>query len=200
MNQGADAMLVTRLAPAQRGVFSKADLQTALGEAHPSAFVRRVSALESLGVVRRFLRGWYVAESFDLSTLSQRIAPESYVSFETVLAERLVVGAASPHRLRAVKLGKARTYAAFDVEIEHVSIAEHLYFGFAVRYGVRYADAEKATLDALYFHLRGMRYTFDVFSDLAIERLDARRLERYLARYRNPKFVAFARDILELGR
>jgi len=58
-------------------VFSKADLQTAFAERHPAAFVRRVNALVENGVLRRFSRGWYVTDGFDLATLSQRLALES---------------------------------------------------------------------------------------------------------------------------
>lgn len=199
MKSEPDALLIGRLASSQAGVFSKADLQTALAEPHPSAFVRRMSALETLGVLRRFARGWYVADPFELAVLSQRLAPDSYVSFGSVLADRLVIGTAPDRRITAVKLGKGRTYAGLGFAIEHVSIAPHLFFGFDVaRNGVRYADAEKAVLDALYFHLRGRRYVFDVFSDLALDRLDRGRLSAYLERYRNPKFIAFASDALEL--
>jgi hypothetical protein len=48
-------------------------------------------------------------------------------------------------------------------------------------------------------HLRGRRYPFDVFSDIDPARLDRQRLETYLKRYRNPRFVAFARGVLGLA-
>ncbi len=60
-----------------------------------------------------------------------------------------------------------------------------------------WADPEKAVLDTLYFHLRGRRYVFDIYSDLAIEKLDMDRVRTYLKRYRNPRFVSFATGLLE---
>lgn len=54
-------------------------------------------------------------------------------------------------------------------------------------------------LDTLYFHLRGQRYVFDPFSDVDTSRLDPGRLRDYLGRYRNPRFVAFARNTLGLS-
>ena len=98
----------------------------------------------------------------------------------------------------AAKVGKSRSYAGLGYEVVHLHIAPHLAFGDAASDGVRFADGEKAVLDVLYFHLRGRRYPFDIYSDIDFTRLDRRRLEPYLNRYRNPKFVAFARGVLNL--
>jgi hypothetical protein len=196
MKAVADLQVLRRLEAPQRGVFSKADLQTAFAERHPAAFVRRVNVLLEHGALRRFCRGWYVTEGFDLATLSQRLAPESYVSFSTVLARNLIIGPSPEGRIVAVKVGRPRRYADGDDVIEHVSVTEDLLFGYSAIDGVRSADAEKAFLDTLYFHLRGRRYPFDIFSDMAVDRLDHDRVADYLARYRNPKFVVFAEGVL----
>jgi predicted transcriptional regulator of viral defense system len=201
MNVGTDMRLVQRFAAAQAGVFAKSDLQSLLAERHPAAFVRRVGALERDGILRRFVRGWYVTGEFSLSVLSQRIAPRSYVSFGTVLADRLLIGSNPARKVMAVKIGKARRYRNLGYEIEHVGVTPLLYFGFEGRRdGVQYADAEKAVLDVLYFHSRGHRYVFDIYSDIAFDKLDRRRLEAYLRRFRNQKFVTFAKRILEISR
>jgi hypothetical protein len=198
MKYANDARAVAKAAAAQRGVFSKADLQTLLAEPHTAGFARRFRALEDNGVLRRFCRGFYVAESFDLPTLSQRIAPGSYVSLETVLARELLVGPRSERRVVAVKTGKQRSYEGLGYEVVHLQVAPHLVFGYSVADGVRFADAEKGALDTLYFHQRGRRYPFDIYTDITFEKLDRTRLESYLRRYRNPKFVTFARRLLEL--
>jgi hypothetical protein len=196
MNSIADAQLLRRLESGQRGVFSKGDLQTAFAEHHPAAFVRRVNMLMENGVLRRFSRGWYVTEEFDLATLSQRLAPESYISFSTVLARHLIIGPNPEGRVVAVKNGRPRRYDHEGLIIEHVSVKEDLLFGFDVEDGVRYADAEKAFVDTLYFHLRGRRFPFDIYSDMAIEKLDKAKVRDYLARYKNQKFVTFAKGLL----
>jgi hypothetical protein len=193
-----DARAIEEAAATQRGVFSKADLQTLLAEPHPSAFARRARALEEHGLLRRFCRGFYVTDTFDLPTLSQRINPDSYVSFGTVLARELLIGPRSARRVVAVKTGKSRTYEGLGYEVVHLHVTPHLFFGYAPTDGVRFADAEKAVLDVLYFHLRGRRYPFDIYSDVDYGRLDRRRLDSYLGRYRNPKFVAFARGLLRM--
>jgi len=196
MNAIADLQVLRRLEVSQRGVFSKADLQTTFAERHPAAFVRRVNALLENGILRRFCRGWYVTEGFELATLSQRLAPKSYISFSTVLARNLIIGPNPEGKIVAVKIGRPRRYADGDYVIEQASVTEDLFFGFSPIDGVRYADTEKAFLDTLYFHLRGRRYPFDIYSDIAIDRLDHVRVADYLGRYRNPKFVAFVEGML----
>lgn len=196
-----DLLLIQGLAAPQRGVFSKADLQTAFQEPHSSAFVRRIQALERTGVLRRFVRGWYVAEPFDLATLSQRLAPMSYVSLGTVLANNLLIGTNPERRMTAVKVGKTRRYSNLGLEIEHLGITPDLYFGYArAADGIRYADSEKAVLDVLYYHLRGKRYVFDIYSDVAFDKLDMDRLGKYLERYRNPKVVTFVKRTLDIAQ
>jgi len=131
-------------------------------------------------------------------TLSQRLAADSYVSFGTVLARHLVIGPQPERQLLAAKTGRAHTYRALGIEVAHLHVAEHLDFGHVVEDGVRWATPEKAVLDTLYFHLRGRRYPFDIWSDLDTTRLDAAKLAEHLTRFRNPKFVAFARGVLGL--
>ena len=136
-------------------------------------------------------------ETFDLSTLSQRLAPDSYISFGTVLARDLIIGTSPDRHIVAVKTGRPRRYAFDGYVIEHVSVNEDLLFGFSNVNGVRYADAEKALLDTLYFHLRGRRYPFDIYSDISLGKFKQERIRDYLSCYQNPKFVAFVQGILE---
>ena len=201
MKELGDIQKIQSLQVAQRGVFSKADLQALLNEKHPAAFVRRVRTLEQANIIQRFIRGWYIAEAcLDLATLSQRLSPESYVSFGTVLAESLVVGTKPEREVWAAKCGRSRSYGGGSYRIEHLGLAEHLLFGFEMRQGVRWATPEKALLDTLYFHLHGQRYPFDIYSDLHLRGLDKKRLAAYLARYRHAKFAAFAQSIIHAQR
>jgi predicted transcriptional regulator of viral defense system len=197
MKTMTDTQLLASLDAAQNGVYAKSDLQTAFGEAHPVAFNRRLRSLIEHGVLRRFCRGWYISNEFDLATLSQRIAPTSYVSFGTVLARELFIGTNPVRQITAVKRGRPRRYASDGYVIDHVSTTDELMFGSTSENGVRYADVEKAVLDTLYYHLRGRRYPFDIYSDLSFAKLDHARLREYLSRYHNPKFIAFVEGMMK---
>lgn len=192
----ADGEKIRSLAGAQSGVFSKADLQSTLGEPHPTAFIRRVNKLIEQGGIERFCRGWYVVEPFELAVLSQRIAPDSYISFGTALAETGIIGTKAGTRIIAAKTGTARKYQMDRYSIEHVTLNESLHFGITNMSGVNYADAEKAVLDTLYFHLRGRKFAFDIYSDLDWSRIKLKKVRGYLRRYKNPKFIAFVEGMI----
>ncbi len=195
MNLPGDIEVINRLSAPLRGCFSKADIQTAFAEPHASALVRRINALQTCDVLRRFTRGWYVTADFDAAVLSQRLAPTSYISLETVLGDRGIIGVRPERRVVAVKSGKARTYGD-DTIIEHLGVDPSLAFGWHQDGVVRRATPEKALLDALYFYQHGRRLPFDPYSDVIIGRLDRARIDGYLKRYKNPKFVAFIERVL----
>jgi len=168
-------------------------------ETHTAAFGRRVAVCIKQEILTRFTRGFYVASDFALPVLSQRIAPSSCVSFENILAQNLVVGSNPAKRLTAIKVGPTRRYEALGFEIVHLGVQPSLIFGFEVIDGVKTANSEKAVLDVLYFHLRGRRCTFDIYSDINLRKLDMNLIRDYLGRYRNPKFVAFAKNVLRIS-
>jgi hypothetical protein len=155
MNLPNDIATINRLSTPQRGCFSKHDIQTALNEPHASALVRRINALQAHRILRRVTRGWYVTADFDPAVLSQRIAPASYLSLESVLGAEGVVGVRPERRVVAVKTGKARTYESDGISIEHLAVQPALEFGWHLDGVVRRATPEKALLDALYFYQHG---------------------------------------------
>jgi hypothetical protein len=199
MNERADLQAIQRLSGPQRGVFSHADLCAVLSEPHRAALYRRVARLVDDGILARVGRGHYVAKEFDLGVLTQRLAPTSAVSFETVLARELVIGPRPERGLSAIHGGRPASYDARGRVIQLHRISPALRFGESVRDAVRSTDAEKALLDVLAYHLRGRRAVFDIYSDVDLNRLNRKRLANYLRRYENPKFVAFARDVLRLS-
>lgn len=199
MKAFADVGTLQRLAAQQGGVFSLDDLKAVLAEPHRAALFRRVDRLIEGGVLVRCTRGIYVAMEFDSATLSQRIAPDSAISFEFVLARALVIGPRPSRRIAAVRGGRSQTYEAPGLTLEHHHLADNLRFGEEVRDGVRCTVPEKALLDVLSFHQRGRRALFDVRTDAHLDRLDRALLGEFLERYRNPRFVAFARDVLRLA-
>lgn len=122
--------------------------------------------------------------------------PESYLSFGTVLAAELVIGSVPATTWYAVKTGPSRTYRGAQLTLDYAGIARRLFFGYEIREGVRYATPEKALLDTLYYYTSGRRFSFSVYEDINLERINRSLVREYLARYRNPRFVAFVKEYL----
>ncbi|MFH1874298.1 MAG: hypothetical protein ABH859_03820 [Pseudomonadota bacterium] len=179
-----------------KGVFTLADLRGIYPDKHTLTFYRRIKSLEKDGILTRVLKSIYVSKSFDIDVLSQKICPNSYISFENVLAKELVIGTVPKNSVRAAKKGKKREYKFDAKKIIHLGLATHLFFGFKTRQGVNYATKEKAFLDTLYFYNKGVRFYFDIFSDINLEQLNIKLIHKYLKKYKNPKFINFVKNYL----
>ncbi len=190
------AETIHRVAGDMRGVFSLSDLRNLLGPANKYALYRALRRLQEAGIISRFARGFYVTPGFDAAALSQRICPDSYISFGTILAGELLIGSVPARRITAVKTGPSRTYANDELCIEHLRITDSLYFGYRRENGINRALPEKAVLDTLYFYKQGKTFSFDIYDDIDYEQLDRRKIDRFLKRYRNRLFVAFARKVI----
>ena len=178
------------------GVFTYNDLKIIFPTQYNNSFYGIIKNLESLGIIKRFIKGFYVTEDFNLKILSQKICRESYVSFETVLASSGLIGTFSDDFLRAVKIGRSKIYKLETRSIVHMGISKDMFFGYHADNGINYADKEKAFLDTLYFYTSGMTFYFDIYSDITTELLDIDLLNNYLKRYKNPKFIKFVKGYL----
>ena len=132
--------------------------------------------------------------------LSQRICPDSAISFGSALAKEMLIGSIPQKTVYAVKIGKTRIYKSPLGQIVHFGFAaagKELWFGYEMaKNGIRYADMEKAFLDTLYFYQKGRKFSFNIYSDIQVDRLNPKKLQKYLMKYKNPKFRTFVQGVL----
>jgi len=191
-----DIALVQKYSPILGGVFLFSDLATLFAEPHKTSTYRRIAQLESAGTIKRFIQGIYVTQDFDAQVLSQKICPESYISFGNILAEHLIIGVLPRNQIDALKPGRTKVYGDPTCTIRQLGSTDHLLFGYEVIQGVNKATPEKALLDTLYFHQHGVQFPFDVYSDINWEHLNHDKILNFLQRYKNPKFVEFAKGLM----
>ncbi len=189
------------LALRQRGVFSVSDLANYFLTSTALALNRKLAPFLQSGILYHFCRGFYVAQDFSLEWLSQRICPKSAISFGSVLAKNLLIGSIPEKTVYAVKIGKSRIYRSPVGQVVHLGFShilkKRIWFGYdSVEQGICYADKEKAFLDTLYFYQSGQKFSFNIYSDIHLDLLDQKKIEEYLKRYRNPKFVKFVEGVL----
>ncbi len=176
------------------GVFTLTDLRNLFPLNDNTTFYRRIKALEKADILKRAVKKIYITKDYNIRMLSHKINPDSYISLEAVLSDALIIGTLPANHIKALKIGKKREYITDLGTIIHLGISKHIYFGFDKYKGINIATKEKAFLDTLYFHLRGYRFYFDIFSDMDLDRLDISLIDKYLKEYKNPKFVNFVRN------
>ena len=197
-NLANDINLLKASKESLRGVFDDSDLSNLFSDLHKTQLYRRIKSLTENGYLMRFCRGLYVTEGFDLEVVSQKLSESSYISFGTILAEHLAIGSTPKFQVEAVKSGKTRTYSFDKYKIKQYGTKTSLDFGVTRFNGVRKADLERAILDCLYFHLHGTKFYFDIYSDINWDKVDKKRLNKYLtSHYKNKKFISFVKGIVE---
>ena len=191
-----DAGLIQKYTGQMAGVFSVGDLRQLFGEGNDVLLYRRIRTLEDAGIINRFVRGVYVTPGFAPETLAARIVDKSYLSMGTILAKELMIGSVPAKTIYAVKTGRSRIFKGQGLTVEYVGVAESLYFGYRTEKGIRYAIPEKALLDILYFHLHGHSFSFTIYQDIDLSRINHKLIEQWLSQYRNPKFISFVKGYL----
>ncbi|MBN2444414.1 MAG: hypothetical protein JXJ04_23830 [Spirochaetales bacterium] len=191
-----DIQLIDRFKEEMGGVFTLPDLKNIFSLPYDNRFYRRIHNLIELGILFSYIRGIYITPDCKIDFLSQKICYTSYISFETILAKKLMIGTVPRNEIRAVKTGKKRVYDTNGILITHLGIQKDLYFGFKTIGGVNYALPEKALLDTLYYYCKGQKFYFDIYSDIDISLLKRTVIEGYLEKYKNPLFKDFVRNYL----
>lgn len=175
------------------GIFSTADLHNLIGAGSKLTNQRAIARLQENEILTRCQRGFFVTEHFNLWLLANRIQKNSYISMDSVLSKNGLVGIVSDQSVSVVTFGRAKSLKIKNKRTDYYQASKELFFGFVVKKGIAIADNEKAFLDILYYHLRGYRFAFDPRSEIDVEMLDKNKLNRYLKKYQNPKFVSFAK-------
>lgn len=176
------------------GVFALSDLRVLLDTKTDLSLYRFIKKLVDAGELIKVKRGLYAVPNAPLQEISARIEPRSYISTDTVLAKKGVIGTVPVRKVQAVKVGKPRIYKCKLGVIEHLSISPTLFFGYETEDGRLKATPEKAFLDVCYYCYKGKRFAFDPYSDVNIDLLDSDTVERYLKKY-DDRFLAYFRRI-----
>jgi len=192
------AKKVEKLSPGVGGIFSYADLSNIIATGSVVGNSRIISKLVGESILTKIQRGLYTAPEFDLWLLASRIEPDCYISMDTVLAEQAIIGTVPRRVVSAVIVDKRkRRVATPRGEIVFHSIKKDLFFGVSTKSsGVVVATPEKAYVDLLYFYQKGTRFAIDPLREVNISKLDWDIIRKYLAAYKNPKFIKFVEGLL----
>jgi hypothetical protein len=192
----ADYQKFMAVSASMDGVFTLADFRVLYGSDSAATRFRKLEDLVEAGELLRVKKGLYARPDADLRRISQRIAPDSYLSLGTVLAAEGLIGSIPARRVWAVRVGRPRSYDCTLGRIEHLSIAPGLCVGWTLREGLKWADPEKAYLDAWYFSYKGRNLSFDLLEDVDRDRLDAEKLAAYVSVY-DRRFQVYYRNQME---
>lgn len=195
----SDMRLLMGHAQAMDRVYRIGDLSILL-QATGKSLHDRIARLIENQLLESICRGLYGTEGWTLEAASARLYPDSFVSGPSVLAEHLLIGTVPTKRLFCVKTGLPRTFETPQGQIDFHSTQTKYMFGYSRQALVNKANSERALLDTLYYHLRGEKFFFDLYSDVHVDGIHAKLFTQYVEKFRNPKFKAFAHDFYRTRR
>jgi hypothetical protein len=182
----------------QRGIFSSKDLRSIISPTSNVDFYRQIKKLVKEKLIFKFCQGIYVSSNFSRPHLIMAINSQATLSLEYALAFYNMIGTYSDAVIRPLVKEVKRPIKTNDLTLEFKKLNEDLFFGNVIEDGVRVATKEKALLDTLYFYQKGTKYYFDIYSDIDISEIDHEKINEYLTNYRNPKFIAFVKEYLNV--
>jgi len=179
------------------GVFTFSDLWPLIGLGSSDRTAKVVNRLVRDGVLFKVRRGLYVTRDADLWVLASRLRQGSYISLDSVLARNGLIGTIPSASVSAVSTGNPKTVETPVGRVRFFKIKPDLIFDLAkAPNGVVVAGNEKAYLDMLYYHVKGVRFVVDPLKDIDLWKLDRTKLRKDLKRYRNPKFRRFVEGLI----
>lgn len=189
---------IESLALAQGGCLTTHDLMTILSEERQSSLQSLLRPILRAGRLQRAKRGIYIWKGSDARSVVARICPDATLSFGTVLASHLLIGTVPARHFQFTGSCTDQSIQCPEWKASLHRLATHLRFGWtADAQGLRTANPEKAVLDCLYYHQKGIAFSFDLETGIDRAGLSRDRFLDYVERYPNPRFQSRCRRWLD---
>jgi len=133
-------------------------------------------------VIERIGQGIYIpfGKDLDIERVAGQIYLPCYLSFEYVLSKYGILNLV-PYTLTFATPRKSRRYTIAGRDVEFRKIKQGLFWGFRDTESACIAEKEKAFLDQIYFHKKGIG-SFDI-AEMNLGILSKRKLHKYAKRY-----------------
>lgn len=188
--------LFNNLLKAQKGVVTTDDLKTIIQVNSSNELYRQIRKLISEKLLYKACRGVYVSNEFSPERLAFTINPNSYLGLNYALAYHNMIGTYSPKRIQVLSSKRHSSIKVNGIELEFKLLSKDYFFGLNTDNTIRISDREKTIIDVLFYYQKGTKYYFDIYSDIYLDGIDRKKINQYLSKFKNQKFVSFVKDYL----
>jgi len=174
--------LMKQLKKIKKDYLSVSDLAQLLDIIEEGSIYVTLSRLEKAEVLTRLKNGIYVLadQGVDLKVIANQLYYPSYLSFETALGDFGVVSQKT-YTLTFATTRRSRKDLLGQTEIEYRHLTKELFFGYALKNGLYFAEPEKALLDQLYMVTLG-KAKLD-FEELDLHELSFKKTEKMAQKF-----------------
>ena len=174
------ATLTHKLTHSNLKVFTKKTLGDILDIRNDSSLDKIARKLINSGVIIRGERGKYLVQGAFLNTytIANFLRTPSYISFETALNHHGILSQFA-YEISSATPRKTGEKVIDNKLYTYIHLQKSLYWGYFKQDDYLIAEPEKALLDQLYLHIKGLRgYALDEYD---LELINVKKLKDYLA-------------------
>jgi predicted transcriptional regulator of viral defense system len=180
-------------------LFSLSDFERLFDINNKNTLYKKIQRLEAEGIVQKLKKGYYhflLAEINDF-ILANFLYQPSYISLESALSFYGII-TGFPYQITSLTPKKSKTYFINNKEFRYSKINPSFFWGYQKKDEFLIAEKEKAIIDYVYFHLKGLK-NFDP-SEFNLNEIDKKKLFDYGKRFKNQKLIIKIRKLYDYQR
>jgi len=173
-------------------VFSLDDFGRLLNIKNQNSLYKKISRLEKKEIIKKLIKGKYLftynkSDDFRIANFTYQ---PSYISLESALSFYGII-TGFPYKITSITVKKSRSFTFNQKDYLYSHIDPRYFWGFENKENFLIAEKEKALVDLIYFHSKGVR-GFDR-EDLDISEINKKKLLLYAKQFSNKKLLKIIR-------
>jgi len=173
-------------------VFSLDDFGRLLNIKNKNSLYKKINRLEKKEIIKKLIKGKYLFtyNKSDDFRIANFIYQPSYISLESALSFYGII-TGFPYKITSLTVKKSRSFIIDQKDYAYSHINPNYFWGFEKKENFLIAEKEKALVDLMYFHSKGL-CGFDR-EDLDISEINKKRLLLYAKKFNNKTILKIIR-------
>ena len=169
-------------------LFTLDDFGRLLDIKNQNTIYKKIQRLEKKAIFRKLIKGkyWFSLSRFNDFKTANFLFQPSYVSLESALSFYGIITGFS-YRITSLTTNKPRSFIFDEKDFFYSHINPDFFWGYEKKEDFLIAEKEKALLDFLYFHTKGLR-TLDK-EEMDFSEINKKKLIVYGKRFENNKLL-----------
>jgi len=169
-------------------LFTLDDFGRLLDIKNQNTIYKKIQRLEKKAIVRKLIKGkyWFSLNRFNDFKTANFLFQPSYISLESALSFYGIITGFT-YKITSLTTNKPRSFIFDEKDFFYSHINPNFFWGYEKKEDFLIAEKEKALLDFLYFHTKGLR-TFDK-EEMDFSEIDSKKLIIYGKKFKNNKLL-----------
>ena len=185
--------IIRLLKEKQIALFSLSDFERLFNIKNNNTLYKKIARLEKKRLIKKLIKGkyYFLLNATNDFKIANYLYQPSYISLESALSFYGIITGFS-YKITSISTKKSRAFDIDQKEFQYSQINQNLFWGYEKKENFLIAEKEKALLDYLYFHLKGLR-GFDR-EEFDFKEINRDRLRIYARRFGDERLLKIVRQ------